>query len=145
MKNYLFLLLSFVLFISCNSKPQYLEQKYIEPSEYNVMDYEVKDTSYHKLAVSYVRNSHVYVIGDSIFNISKNLGDFLFKGNRFSYKILGDSLLLSNQLEKQSYKILNLNPNSFSIEVNNTYFKRIGLIKPKDKRRKVVKTVNIEY
>ena len=145
MKNYLFLLLAFALFTACNTKPQYPVRKYIEPSEYSIMDYEVKNASYHDFAKQYVNDSYISIIGDSTFNVSKKLGDFFFKGNSFNYKIMNDSLILSNNEKKQSYKILDLRPNSFSIEVNNTYFKRIGLIKPLGKRRRIESAVELEF
>ncbi len=90
-------------------------------------------------------DSYISIIGDSTFNITNDLGEFLFNGKNFGYKIINDSLILSNDKQRLSYKILELNPNSFKLEVDNKYFDKIDLIKPRDKSRRVEQTVKIEY
>jgi transcriptional regulator with XRE-family HTH domain len=145
MKNCLFLF-SILLLTACNKKTQTTSRQYIEPCEYNIMSYQVKDVSYHDSVKSFLTDdSYISIIGDSTFKITDELGQFLFNGSDFTYKVEGDSLILINSNQRQSYKILDLYPNSFRFEVNNKYFDRIDMIKPKDKRRRFEKTVKIEY
>lgn len=135
-----------IILISCNTQNEVPLRKYIEPSDYNIMSYRVKDTMYHKSVKNYLNNdSHISIIGDSIFNITKKLGEFVFKGNTFKYKIINDSLILSNNKQKQFYKILDIRPNSFSIEVQNKYFEQLDLVKPLGKRRRIESVVEIEF
>lgn len=144
-KNCLFLF-SILFLTSCNKKIQTNSQQYIEPCEYNLMGYQVKDVSYHDSVKDFLTDdSYISIIGDSTFKITDELGQFLFNGSNFTYKVEGDSLILLNSDQRQSYKILDLDPNSFRLEVNNKYFDRIDMIKPKDNRRKVEKTVEIKY
>ena len=145
MKNCLFVF-SVLLLTACNKKTQTTSRLYIEPCEYNIMSYLVKNVSYHDSVKNFLTNdSYISIIGDSTFNVSEDLGNFLFNGNKFTYKVIEDSLILADNSQRLSCKILELSPNSFKIEVDNKYFDRIDLIKPKDKRRKIVKTVEIEY
>lgn len=146
MKNSLFLFM-ILIFSACNNiNTETASRQYIEPSEYYVMGYQVKDVSYHGSVKNYlIEDPYISISGDSIFNVTNPLGEFLFNGSNFEYKIINDSLILSNDKGKSSYKILDLSPNSFRIEVDNKYFDRIDLVKPKDKRRRVEKTVNIKF
>ena len=145
MKNYLFLFI-FLLFTACNQKTQTNSQQYIEPCEYYIMSYQVKDVAFHDSVKKLLTNdSYISIIGDSTFNITNELGKFLFNGNNFSYKIIKDSLILSNNKQRISYKMVDLSPNSFQFEIDNKYFERIDVIKPKDKRRRVEETVEIKY
>ncbi len=145
MKNYIFLIIILSL-SACNKKIQTTSRQYIEPCEYQIMSYQVKDVAYHDSVKSYLTDaSYISIQGDSIFNITNELGEFLFNGSNFTYKIVNDSLILSNNEHRLSCKILELSPNSFKLEVDNKYFDRIDVIKPKEKRRRVEKTVKIEY
>lgn len=110
------------------------------------MSYQVKDVAYHDSVKSFLDdNSYISIVGDSTFNVTNELGDFLFNGSSFSYKIIDDSLILSNNKHRMTYRILDLDANAFKLEVDNKYFDRIDMIKPKDKRRRIEKTVKIEY
>jgi len=40
---------------------------------------------------------------------------------------------------------MELEPNSFKLGINNKYLNQIGLIKPKNKRKAVVKKVKLKY
>ena len=145
MKNYLLLIL-IVFLTACDKKSQETSQKFIEPCEYYIMSYQVKDVSYHDSVKNFFSDkSYIKVIGDSIFNVSNELGQFLFNGNKFTYKIMDDSLILLNNSQRFSCKILELAPNSFKLGINNKYLNQIGLIKPKNKRTAVVKSVKLEY
>lgn len=144
MKSYLFLFIIITL-VACNNKTQTTSHQYIEPSEYYIMGYQVKSAMYHDSVKHYLTDSsYISIIGDSIFNITDDLGKFLFDETNFTYTISNDSLILSNNRQRLSHKI-DLSPNLFKIELNNKYFKRIDLIKPKEKRRKIQTTVKIEY
>lgn len=146
MKNILFLFMILILSACNNKNTQIASRQYIEPCDYHIMSYQLKDVAYHDSVKYYLTDdSYISIIGDSTFNITNELGKFLFNGNNFGYKIINDSLILSNNKQRLSYKILGLSPNSFKLEVNNKYFDRIDMIKPKDKRRRVEKTVKIEY
>ena len=145
MKNCLFLFLVLLL-AACNKKPQSNLRQYIEPCEYYIMSYQVKDVSYHDSVKSFLTDdSYISIIGDSTFNVTTELGQFLFNGSDFTYEVVEDSLILLNSSRRLSCKILDLSPNSFKLEVDNKYFDRIDMIKPKGKRRRVEKTVKIEY
>lgn len=145
MKNYLYLIIVLLL-AACNNKQQLFSQQYIEPCEYYIMSYQVKDIFYHDSVQSLLTDdSYMSIVGDSIINITDELGQFLFKGNRFTYKVINDSLILINNRQRISCKISELAPNSFKLEVDNKYFDRIDFIKPKDKRRKVVEKVELRY
>ena len=145
MKNCLFLF-SILLVTACNTKTQAPSRHYIEPCEYEIMGYQVKDVSYHDSIKSFLtKESNISIIGDSIFNVSEDLGNFLFNGTQFTYKVIEDSLILINNRQKLSYKILDLSSNSFRVEVKNKYFERIDMTKPKGKRRKITKTIEIKY
>ena len=145
MKNCLFLFLVLLL-AACNKKPQSNLRQYIEPCEYYIMSYQVKDVSYHDSVKSFLTDdSYISIIGDSTFNVTTELGQFLFNGSDFTYEVVEDSLILLNSSQRLSCKILDLSPNSFKLEVDNKYFDRIDMIKPKGKRRRVEKTVKIEY
>ncbi len=140
------LLFTILILSACDKKTQTTSRLYIEPCEYNIMSYQVKDVTYHDSVKNYLSDdSYISIIGDSTFNITNELGEFLFKGNNFVYKIINDSLILSNNKKRLSYKIMEISPNSFKLEVDNKYFNRIDMIKPKDKRRKIEKSVEIEY
>lgn len=140
------LLFTILIFSACDKKTQTTSRQYIEPCEYNIMSYQVKDVTYHDSVKNYLSdNSYISIIGDSTFNVTNELGKLLFNGNKFGYKIINDSLILSDSKQRLTYKILELSPNSFKLEVNNKYFDRIDMIKPKDKRRRDEKTVKIEY
>lgn len=145
MKNCLFL--AFVLLLAgCTNKTQTPSRQYIEPCDYHIMSYQVKDVAYHDSVKSFLDdNSYISIVGDSTFNVTNELGDFLFNGSSFSYKIIDDSLILSNNKHRMTYRILDLDANAFKLEVDNKYFDRIDMIKPKDKRRRIEKTVKIEY
>ncbi len=46
------------------------------------MSYQVKNVSYHDSVKNFFSDkSYIKVIGDSIFNVSNELGQFLFNGN----------------------------------------------------------------
>ena len=140
------LLISMLILSGCNEKTQMMPTQYIEPSNYHIMSYQVKDVKYHDSVAKYISDdSYITIIGDSTFNITSELGEFLFKGNNFVYTIINDSLILSNTKKSVSYKLLEIDPNSFKLEVDNKYFDRIDMVKPKDKRRKIEKTVEIDY
>lgn len=144
MKNYLFLIL--LLLTACNKKPQSTSQQLIEPCEYYIMGYHVKDVTYHDSVKSLLTDdSYITIIGDSIFHVTDELGQFLFNGSRFTYKVMDDSLILSKNSQRFSYKLLALDPNSFELEVDNKYFDKIDLIKPNDKRRRLVEPVKLKY
>ncbi|WP_052670790.1 helix-turn-helix domain-containing protein [Draconibacterium sediminis] len=145
MKSYLFIIV-ILFFTACNNKNQTNSQRYIEPCEYSIMGYQVKNVAYHDSVKSFLTDdSYISVSGDSTFTITNKLGEFLFDGNSFGYKIINDSLILSNDKQRSSYKILELNPNSFKLEVGNKYFNRIDFIKPIEKRRRIETVVEIEY
>ena len=145
MKNYLLLIL-IVFLTACDKKSQETSQKFIEPCEYYIMSYQVKDVSYHDSVKNFFSDkSYIKVIGDSIFNVSNELGQFLFNGNKFTYKVMNDSLILLNNSQRFFCKIMELEPNSFKLGINNKYLNQIGLIKPKNKRTAVVKSVKLEY
>ncbi len=145
MRRFLFLILV-LLMAACSKKPQQMSQKFIEPCEYYMMSYQVKNVSYHDSVKRFLSNdSYITVFGDSIFKVSEELGEFLFNGSKFTYKVIEDSLILKNKAQRLSCKILELAPNSFKLEVDNKYFDRIDMIKPKGKRRKIEGTVKIVY
>lgn len=147
MKNILFIILIFSIIACNNSNPKNSIRKYIEPSPYSVMSYQVKDTSYHNYVRSFFKNEpQITIKRDSIFKVSEKFGNLVFKGNNFSYKILNDSLSLFSNQNKLSYKILDLSPNSFSIELkDNKFLNRIDLVKPKDLRRRITTEVKLDY
>ncbi|WP_319480959.1 helix-turn-helix domain-containing protein [uncultured Draconibacterium sp.] len=145
MKSYLFLIV-ILFFTACNKKTQTTSQRFIEPCEYSIMSYQVKNAAYHDSVKRFLTDdSYISVSGDSTFTITNELGEFLFNGNNFGYTIINDSLILSNNKQRLSYKILELDPNSFQLEIDNKYFDRIDLIKPKEKRRRIETIVEIEY
>ena len=145
-RSLIFLLMITVHSACNNKKTETASRQYIEPSEYYIMSYQIKDVAYHDSVKSYLtEDSYISIIGDSTFNITNTLGEFLFNGSNFGYKIINDSLILSNNKGKRSYKILELSPNYFKLEVDNKYFNRIDLVKPKDKRRRIEQTVKIEF
>lgn len=144
-KNFIFLLIVSI-FTSCHQKDETNLQKYIEPCEYNIMSFQVNDVANFDYVKSYITNeSYISILGDSIFNVTDELGKLLFDGNNFTYEIIDDSLILSHNKQRLSYKLLELNPNSFSFEIDNKYFNRLDMVKPKNKRRKVQTAVKIEY
>ncbi|NHE58643.1 hypothetical protein [Cyclobacterium plantarum] len=146
MKNLFVLLIVSIVAASCSKKSQDTSQKFIEPSEYHLMGYQVKDITYHD-SVKYLLANEPYirVLGDSTFTVSEELGQLLFKGRKFTYKVFEDSLILSNKRQRLSFKMQDLSPNSFTLEVHNKFLKRIDMVKPKEMRRKVIETVTIEY
>lgn len=147
MKN-LLLVFTLLSIISCKKEESKPYQNFIEPSRYNVMSYEVKDTSYFKIVAPIVQDieAHIQVKGDSIFTVSKDLGVLVFKGENFKYKIVNDSLYLMNKKGSLSYKILDIYANAISIQIdNNKYIKRLDFVKPKDMRRKVTDEVKLEF
>lgn len=137
-----------IIIIACKDKPVELEQKFIEPSKYNLAGYTVQESAYidHDSVKYYRERAFLEVRYDSIFELGKEFGDFIFGGHDFKYQILDDSLYLKNtERSIKAHKINKLDANFFSVELDNKYFKRIGFIKPKDKRRRIIKTVDIEY
>lgn len=147
MKNVLFILLIFSITACNNSSPKNNIRKYIEPSQYSVMGYQVKDTSYHDYVRSFLKNKpQITIKRDSIFKVSEEFGKLVFKGNNFSYKILNDSLFLFSNQNKLSYKILDLSPNYFSLELkDNKFLNQIDLVKQKDLRRNITSEVKLDY
>lgn len=131
---------------ACKKEPQMLTQKFIEPCDYTIMSYQVSNVAYHDSVKPYLtKDSYITITGDSIFNVSDKLGEFLFNGTNFIYKVIEDSLILENQGQRYAYKMEELAPNSFKLALENKFFDRIDMIKPKGKRRKIEKTVNLEY
>lgn len=109
-----------------------------------MMSYQVTNVSYHD-SIKKFRTGNITVIGDSTFNVSEELGQLLFKGNKFTYKIIDDSLFLLNCNQQFSCEILELSPNALSLKLNNKYFNRIDMVKPLDKRRRITKELKFEY
>lgn len=135
----------FILAVSCSRSNQGKVQKIIDPSEYNIISYQVKDPSFHDSVIQYLEYNPEITVSDSSFNVNENLGPFLFGGNNFNYEIVGDSLLLEGDGIRNSYKITHLDLNAFEIEVDNKYFERIYFIKPKDKRKEIVRIDTLKF
>lgn len=145
MKN-IFILVLILVITACTNNSQKASQKFIELSNYSMASYHVKNVSYHDSIANYLQNKpHITVGGDYSFNVTENLGQLLFKGNRFKYKVIGDSLFLLNNDYKYACEILKLDPNSFEIKLNNKYVDTIFFIKPKDQRKKITKTVSFSF
>ncbi|MBD0833191.1 hypothetical protein [Aestuariibaculum sediminum] len=147
MKN-LLLVFTLLSIISCKKENSKSYQNFIEPCRYNVISYQVKDTSFFKIVgnVMQNKNTHVQVKGDSTFVVSEELGELIFNGSDFNYKIEKDSLFLYDGKVSLSYKILDIYANAISIQIdNNPYLNRIDFVKPKDQRRKVAEEIKIEF
>jgi hypothetical protein len=144
MKNYLFLI--FILILVGCTKEQTPKQYYIEPCEYCIMGYEVKNTTFHDSVAKYLSYKHtINIIGDSTITVTEELGQFLFNGNNFTYKVIGDSLILTNSNQRIAGRIILEDPNFFRLEVTNKFLKRIDMIKLPGKQRRLERTITLKY
>lgn len=143
MKHSLFLFFLLVL-ASCTKTT--ISQRFIEPCEYFIRSYEVKDAAFFDSVLPITYGSPYITISDeSSFTATKELGKELFGGDSFTYRICGDSLILSRGDVRKAYYLSRLDPNSFSLMLNHKYFTRIDLFKPEEKSRKIEETVTIKY
>lgn len=144
MRDYLLLSLIVVL-TACGAELPSDKVRFIEPCEYELMGYKVHDVSSHD-SVDYVLKSSpmITVVGDSVFNVSGGLVS-LFNGAHFIYRVVGDSLILDDGNGRQSYGLIDLDANSFRVEVVDRHFEQLDMVKPNGKRRKVLKTMNVRF
>jgi hypothetical protein len=147
MKN-LFYLTIFLSAFACN-KPaveKACPQTSIEPCDYEVMSYKATDSKHHSFIISSFGNKPVVKArwADTLI-FSDYFGKQYFGGIKFSYKVLHDSIYLSNKDTTQVYPLIELKPNSFSIGLKNKYVKKFDFVKPKAFRRPIRKTVTLDF
>ena len=110
------------------------------------MDYAVNCVAYQDSAAKYLSYQHtINIIGDSTITVTEELGQFLFHGNKFTYKVIGDSLILTNSNQRIAGRIELVDPNFFRLEVTNKFLKRIDMIKLPGKQRRLERTITLKY
>ncbi len=137
MKINLYILLVLLVF-ACQKNAEETTIQLIDPCQYLTAGFQISDGFNKDSILQFIDKSEYITIVDDTFIITELLGNELFNGTEFQYVIKNDSLYLNNQSIQKVYKLVEFNPNFFSIELDNRFFRRVDFIKPIDKRDTIV-------
>lgn len=110
--------------------------KSIEPGNYVAFSWRIKkDVSYHDTVESWTMNGQkLVVLDENKLETTDSLGAFLFNGNSFSYKLAGDSLILTDSTSRKGYKVSGPSSNLIKFHIDNKYLDFIIFTKQSEQK-----------